>query len=221
MVKVLGLDCSGASCSAAVLAAGELRAQRFAAMEHGQAEALMPMIQAVLAEAALGAAQLDLIAVTVGPGSFTGVRTGLAAARGLGLATGRPVMGVTSFGAVAEAVRVEAGGRPLIIALESKRQELFLQRVGPEGVGEGALVPPEAWRDVVAATAFLAGDGALRLAAALDRPKADILSAAPIDAAHVARLAALRWRAGLELPAPRPLYLRAPDTTVAQTPPPA
>lgn len=218
MVKVLGLDCSGASCSAAVLAGGERRAHRFAAMERGQAEALMPMVQAVLEEAALGAAQLDLIAVTIGPGSFTGVRTGLAAARGLALAAGRPVMGVTSFAAVAEAVRAQASGRPLVIALESKRQELFLQLVGPGGAGDGALVPPEQWRAFVPDAAFLAGDGAVRLAAALARPGTGILSAAAVDAAHLACLAAGRWRAGVAVPPPRPLYLRAPDTTQATLP---
>jgi tRNA threonylcarbamoyladenosine biosynthesis protein TsaB len=207
----LGLDCSGASCSAAILVGGEIRAHRFAAMERGQAEALMPMVQAVLDEAALGAAQLDFIAVTIGPGSFTGVRTGLAAARGLALAAGRPAMGVTSFAAVAEAVRAQAGGRPLVVALESKREELFLQLVEPGG--DGALVPPEEWRAFVPDAAFLAGDGAVRLAAALARPRTDILSAAAVDAAHVATLAAGRWRAGVAVPPPRPLYLRAPDTT--------
>ncbi|MGH7034744.1 MAG: tRNA (adenosine(37)-N6)-threonylcarbamoyltransferase complex dimerization subunit type 1 TsaB [Stellaceae bacterium] len=217
-MKVLGLDCTGASCSAAVAIAGAIRAHRFAAMERGQAEALMPMVQAVLDEAALGVAQLDLIAVTIGPGSFTGVRTGLAAARGLGLAARRPLMGVTSFAAVAEAVRAQAGGRPLAVALESKRQELFLQLVGPEGPGDGALVPPEQWGAFVPVPAFLAGDGAVRLAAALARPRTDILSAAAVDAAHVACLAARRWRTGLALPAPRPLYLRAPDTTSAAPP---
>ena len=217
-MKVLGLDCTGASCSAAVAIAGAIRAHRFATMERGQAEALMPMIQAVLEEAALGVAQLDLIAVTIGPGSFTGVRTGLAAARGLALAAGRPLMGVTSFAAVAEAVRAQASGRPLAVALESKRQELFLQLVEPEGSGDGALVPPEQWRAFVPDAAFLAGDGAARLAAALARPPSDILCAAPVDAAHVATLAAGRWRAGLALPVPRPLYLRAPDTTQAAAP---
>jgi tRNA threonylcarbamoyladenosine biosynthesis protein TsaB len=213
LVKVLGLDCSGASCSAAILVGGEIRAHRFAAMERGQAEALMPMIQTVLEEAALGAAQLDLVAVTIGPGSFTGVRTGLAAARGLGLAARRPVMGVTSFAAVAEAVRAPASGRPLVVALESKRRELFLQLVGPGDAGDGALVPPEEWCVFVPDAAFLAGDGAVRLAAALARPETDILSAAAVDAAHVACLAAGRWRTGVAVPPPRPLYLRAPDTT--------
>lgn len=218
MVKVLGLDCTGASCSAGIAIAGTIRARRFAAMERGQAEALMPMVQAVLEEAALEVLQLDLIAVTIGPGSFTGVRTGLAAARGLALAAGRPVMGVTSFAAVAEAVRARTSGRPLVVALESKRQELFLRRVGPEGADEGALVPTEQWRAFVPAAAVLAGDGAVRLGAALARPRTDILSAAAVDAAHVACLAAGRWRAGLALPAPRPLYLRAPDTTQAAPP---
>lgn len=216
MVKVLGLDCSGASCSAAILAESELRAHRFAAMERGQAEALLPMIRAALDEAGLGTTQLDLVAVTTGPGSFTGVRTGLAAARGLALAAGLPLIGVTSFEAVAEAVRAQAQGRPLVIALESKRDELFLQRFDARGPGRASLVPPDLWRSYVGGpAAWLAGDGATRLAAAIGRSEADILSAAGIDATPVARLGASRWRPGLRPPAPAPLYLHAPDTTMA------
>lgn len=216
MVKVLGLDCSGASCSAAILIEGRLRAHRFAAMERGQAEAFLPMIGSVLEEAALRVAQLDLIAVTTGPGGFTGVRTGLAAARGLALAAALPLIGVTSFEATAEAVRAPAHDRPLVVALESKREELFLQRFDATGPGEASLVPSDRWRGFVGEPpALLAGDGTARLAAALAGTAVEILSAAAIDAASVASLGASRWRPGFRPPVPAPLYLRAPDTTVA------
>ncbi len=99
-MKVLAFDCSGASCSAAVLIDDRPAAQRFAPMERGHAETLLPMIETVLREAALTPAALDLLAVTVGPGSFTGLRIGLAAARGLALARKLPAIGVTSFDAV-------------------------------------------------------------------------------------------------------------------------
>ncbi len=189
-------------------------------MERGQTEALMPMIKAVLDEAALGTAILDLIAVTIGPGGFTGVRTGLAAARGLALASGVPLIGITSFAAVAEAAQGEAGGRPLVVALESKREELFLQRFDPAGTGEPALVPPSAWHAFVPPGAFiLAGDGASRLAKALGRADAEIATAAgPVDAAHVARLGGAGWSRGTRPPPPSPLYLRAPDTTAPARP---
>ena len=69
-------------------------------MSTGQAERLVPMIEAVMARANLRFEDLDLIAVTLGPGAFTGVRIGIATAEGLGLASGRPVLGLTSFEAV-------------------------------------------------------------------------------------------------------------------------
>src|SRR5579864_6906504 len=101
MVTTLGIDSAGAACSAAIWRGERVVGRRFAAMERRQAEALMPMIAAVMDEAALAIEALDLIAVTVGPGAFTGVRIGIAAARGLSLASGVPALGVPSFVAAA------------------------------------------------------------------------------------------------------------------------
>jgi tRNA threonylcarbamoyladenosine biosynthesis protein TsaB len=215
LVTVLGFDCAGGACSAAVLVDGRIASHRFAAMERGQAEALVPMIKSALDEAAVHVGALDLIAVTRGPGSFTGLRTGLAAARGLALASRLPLIGVTCFDAAAEAAKDEAGGRPLVVALESKREELFLQRFDPAGPGEPALVPREAWGAFVPDADFvLAGDATRRLAMALGRADAAISAAAgAVDAVHVARLAGARWQHGTRPPLPLPLYLRAPDTT--------
>jgi tRNA threonylcarbamoyladenosine biosynthesis protein TsaB len=187
-------------------------------MVRGQAEALMPMIAAALAEAEMQAGALDLIAVTVGPGAFTGLRIGLAAARGLALATGVPLLGITSFAAVAASVpAAERQGRRLVVALDSKRSELYLQGFAADGVplGPGALVPPAAWGAWVPEGAvLLAGDGAPRLAAALaERRPALARGTGLADATDVALLAVEAWHPGLRPPVPRPLYLRAPDTT--------
>ena len=76
--SVLAVDAAGSACSAAVWRDGAIVARRFAEMEHGQAEALIPMVQAVMAEAGLGFESLDLIAASTGPGSYTGVRVGIA-----------------------------------------------------------------------------------------------------------------------------------------------
>lgn len=218
MVSVLALDSAGNACSAAVLSEDRIRAHRFAAMTRGQAEALMPMIAAVLGEAAIAVSALDLIAVTTGPGAFTGLRIGLAAARGLALASGVPLLGITSFAAVAAQVSADARrNRSLVVALESKRSELYLQAFGASGValGEGMLVAEADWGGFVPAGALLlAGDGAPRLAAAL-ASRAPVLApgAGLTDAVDVARLAAAVWRPGLRPPPPSPLYLRPPDTT--------
>jgi len=211
-MKVLAFDCSGASCSAAVLIDDRPAAQRFAPMERGHAEILLPMIETVLREAALTPGALDLLAVTVGPGSFTGLRIGLAAARGLALARKLPAIGVTSF----DAVKVDdPAARPLFIALESKRVELFLQRRDRADPRLPALVPPEEWAAIVPpGPCLLAGDGAPRLAAALGRSEVMVLPGhGRPDPVVLARLGAARWRAGDHMPL-MPLYLRAPDTTM-------
>ncbi|HEV8029221.1 MAG TPA: tRNA (adenosine(37)-N6)-threonylcarbamoyltransferase complex dimerization subunit type 1 TsaB [Stellaceae bacterium] len=218
MVSVLAFDSAGHGCSAAVLHRGRVASRRSAAMERGQAEALMPMIEAVLAESDLVSGDLDLIAVTVGPGSFTGLRIALATAQGLALATGRPLLGITNFAAMAAQVRAPArSGRRLVVALDSKRKELYLQSFDLEGVadGEGALVAPEAFATwVPEGPLIVAGDGAPRLAATLGEPRAWLTpGSGMVDAADVARLAAATWRPGVRPPRPRPLYLRAPDTT--------
>lgn len=222
MVSVLAFDTAGAACSAAVLRGATVQARRFRAMARGQAEALMPMIAAVLEEARTPVEALDLIAVTTGPGGFTGLRIGLAAARGLALAADRPLLGITSFAAVAAQVPPDAAPRPLVVALDSKRREFYLQAFsGGAPEGEGALVAPE---DVLAflppGRLLLAGDAAPALARLLDGRRAlDLAGGSGLaDAADVARLAAARWRPGSRPPPPRPLYLRAPDTTMPRRP---
>lgn len=218
MVSVLAFDSAGRGCSAAVLHQGRLTARRSAPMERGQSEALMPMIEAVLQEAALAADALDLIAVTVGPGAFTGLRIALAAGHGLAIATGRPLMGITNFAATAaQAPPAARAGRKLVVALDSKRRELYLQAFGADGgaLGKGALVAPEAFAAwVPEGRLILAGDGAPRLAAALGPDRARLAPGPGMtDAADVARLAAQAWQPGIPPARPQPLYLRAPDTT--------
>ena len=219
MVSILAFDSAGHGCSAAVLHHGRLVARRSAAMERGQTEALMPMIEAVLAESELASGDLDVIAVTVGPGAFTGLRIALAAAHGLALATGRPLLGITNFAAVAAQVPPSAlAGRRLVVALDSKRRELYLQAFNTDRTpeGEGALVAPEAFSAwVPEGPLIVAGDGALRLASVLGADRARLAPGSGMaDAADVARLAAATWQPGVQPARPRPLYLRPADTTL-------
>lgn len=223
MRTILAFDTSGNACSAAVRRGSETVARRFAPMERGHAEALMPMVMAVLAEAGLGFDDLDAVAVTVGPGAFTGVRIGLAAARGMALAGDLAVVGVTSFEAVAEAVSVdERTDRALLVALETKRADLYVQlfdaALAP--VSAPAAVMPEALPDLAPKGPLLiAGDAAGRAASALDDPKRVAVSAGPAlpDAAYVAAIAMRRLeaarRTGAALPRAEPLYLRPPGVT--------
>lgn len=188
-------------------------------MTTGQAERLVPMIAAVMARAAVEFQDLDLIAVTVGPGAFTGVRIGIATAEGLALASGRPVLGISSFEAVAAGVPAELrSGRALVIAIESRREELYLQAFDAVGapITAGALVTPALWPSwLPAGELVLAGDGADRLAAAVaDRDLVRMTGSGRVDAGDLASLAQRRWQP--EQPAPRlePIYLRVPDTTL-------
>jgi tRNA threonylcarbamoyladenosine biosynthesis protein TsaB len=100
-VIVLGIDTALGACSAALLRDGEVLARRFEPMTRGHAERLFPMLDEICAEAGKSLGEVDRIAVTVGPGSFTGTRVGLAAARGIALAARGPVVGVTTLAAVA------------------------------------------------------------------------------------------------------------------------
>jgi tRNA threonylcarbamoyladenosine biosynthesis protein TsaB len=216
-MNVLAFDCAGAACACAVLAAGDVAARRLEAMERGQAEALLPMIESVLAAARMRFADLDLIAVTVGPGSFTGVRIGLSCAHGLALATGLPCIGVSSFAAVAAAVGpAERAGRPLVVALESRRAELYLQCFSADGTAldSGRLIAPEAAAaSLPPGRLALAGDGAPRLAAALGARAHVCAGAALPDPVDVARVGLAQWRPGERPARPQPAYLRAPDTS--------
>lgn len=218
--RVLAIDSALAACSVAVLVDGRLAAHRFEPMARGHAERLLPMVREVAAEAGLGFADFELFAVTVGPGHFTGLRVGLAAAQGLALAWGRPLAGVTTLEAVAAAT--PAGDRPLVVALESKREDLYVQVfAGGRGLDRPVSLAP----DRVAGWAWppgelgLAGDGATRLQPLLSAAGLSALKLGPDvpDAAVVARLAAGRYGMAAALPAD-PLYLRPPDVTQPKTP---
>jgi tRNA threonylcarbamoyladenosine biosynthesis protein TsaB len=213
----LALDSSGSACSVALVHRdGAVLAHRFRAMSRGHAEILMPMLRDAMAEAAVGFAALGLIAVTVGPGSFTGIRVGLAAARGLALATGLPAVGITAFEAVADAV--EADEAAVAVAIDSRRAELFVQIFAAAGIALGppiAAAPADLVGVLPDGRLVLAGDGAARAAAALTAAgrMALVSGVASPDARHVARVALRRWLDGGVSPALRPLYMRAPDVT--------
>ena len=198
-------------------------------MPHGQAEALLPMVERAMREARLEAAALELIAVTIGPGSFTGIRVGLAAARGIALALDLPLIGVTGFEAAAAALGdADPADGFLLVALESRRVDLFIQLFAADGraLGVAAAVLPEALAEIVTAAATtgagpltVTGDAAPRAVAALaGRGCASIVGVAEPAAIGAQRAALRRWRRGERGGRPRPLYLRPPDVTLAPRP---
>jgi tRNA threonylcarbamoyladenosine biosynthesis protein TsaB len=215
---VLALDTSTSACSAAVWRDGIVLARRLEAMARGQSEALMPMVRAVLTEAGMAMGDLGLLAVTVGPGAFTGLRIGLAAARGLSLASGLPLAGVSTPEAVVAAVP-QAGrrGRTVLAVIESKREEVWVQAFAGDTLAPLAPVAallPERAAALVAGPVLVVGDAAARVLALLPDAVAASQPGWP-DAAVVAALAAEHWAAGTALP-PDPLYLRPADVTLPQ-----
>jgi len=226
-MRILGFDTATNACSAALWRDGAVVARRHEPMARGHAERLMPMILEVMAEAAVDFADLDAVAVTNGPGAFTGLRIGLAAARGLALASGLPCLAVTTLEAVAAGVAdAERQGRLLLVALDAKRADIYAQAFAPDRapVGAARALLPDALPALLAAgrngqsrgPVTVVGDAAERALAALDAAGMEAsASAAPglPDAALVAAIAAARWAPGAASPAPRPLYLRPPSTT--------
>lgn len=172
------------------------------AMEKGQAERLMPVLAQVLAEAGLGWADLDRLAVGTGPGNFTGVRISVAAARGLALGLGIPALGISRLEALAHGLP-----RPVTVVEDARREEAYVQHFGAEGAG----------------TAQLCGRGALALSGAISGPVTG--SAAGPDALPPAMdltraMAEIALERRLPQPRPAPFYLRGADAAPPADPPP-
>ena len=202
---VLGLDTCLNACSVAVLDGDAVLAHASEAMARGHQERLAPMAQAVMAEAGTPFSKLQRIGATVGPGSFTGLRVGVAFAKGLGSALGIPTVGVGTL----EALGAQASGLVASV-IDARRDQVYLQ-VFDDGQ---ALMAPDVLPLGTAAARLaelamgraltLVGSGAPLLTDAA--PGADVLTPAGCDARAVARLAAGKPRTLI-----RPLYLRAPD----------
>jgi tRNA threonylcarbamoyl adenosine modification protein YeaZ len=213
---VLAIDTALAACSAAVLdtESGAIVAAESLPMLRGQAEALMPLVARVMRQAAVDFAAIDRIAVTVGPGSFTGLRVGIAAARGIALASGKPAVGVTTLAAFAAPHIGGDDAGPVVAAIDARHAQVYLQVLAATGK---TLVAPrvasvrEAARAAGAGAIRVTGNAADLVAAAWAAgapPPTQVDQRAAPDIAWVARLGAL---VADGQGAPKPLYLRAPD----------
>lgn len=217
-MNILALDTSMAACSATVLRADGVAASRRALLGRGCAEALFPMIQAVMAEAGLAWSGLSRVAVTLGPGSFTGVRAGVAAARGIALAAGIPAVGALSLDVLAEALlrrtapQEREGG--FAIAQDARRGEVYFALYGASGarLSEPQALPPEVVAGLLPRPiGCVAGTGAVAVAeaaAALGHDMRALWPDAQPDARDLARLALHIEPSAQPL---TPVYLRAPD----------
>ena len=212
-MRILAIDTSLAACSVAVWDDGRVLAAERRPMPRGQAEALVPMIEAKMAEAGLAYAGLDRFAVTIGPGSFTGIRVGLAAARGLALATTKPLIGIGTLEVLAAAA---PDGVAVLAAIDAKRGQVYAQAFD---AARQPLASPAALALAVAATLaaridVAVGDGASLLALP---PQVRVLAETLPDPARLAALAAARPPPADGRP-PGPLSLRGADATPLRTP---
>lgn len=223
---VLAIDTALDACAAAVLdtEANRLIASESLPMKRGHAEALMPLIARVMKAADIAFARLDRIVATTGPGSFTGLRVGLSAARGIALAANKPAVGVTTLAAYAAPVVSENGPNPVISAIDARHDHVYFQAVAGNG---SSLVRPRVApiADALAAARFgaphLVGNAATILR---DRWPADAPFPVQVDPQPAPDIAWVAWLGAAVSPstAPaRPTYLRAPDAKPANAAPPA
>lgn len=201
---ILAVDTTFGACSAALLLGERVLAKRFVEMARGHAEALAPMVEAVMAEASVDFGAISKLAVTTGPGSFTGQRVGLAFMRGMRVALKKPLCGVTSLAAMAEQARVESGREVAAAVHDAKRGEVYIATTA--GLAASIMTIAEAQTFLAPLSSLvLAGTGAPLMVQAC--PSARLLPILAPDAEWVARLAAVLEPGAV----PRPLYLRAPD----------
>jgi tRNA threonylcarbamoyladenosine biosynthesis protein TsaB len=193
-MKILAFDCATGHLSVAVAIDGRIAARHDEPAARGQGERLLPAIAASMAAAGLDYAALERIAVTVGPGHFTGLRVGLAAARGLRVATGLPVVGITTLAALAHATApAERADRPVLAAVDSKRAERYFQLFDRDlaPLGPAIATTPEAFAAALAVKAVtLAGDATVAGALAARGLDIRLTTIRHPDAAIVAQLAA-------------------------------
>lgn len=218
-LTLLAFDSATTGCSITVWRDGEVLAHDAREMSRGQAEVLMPMAQAALKTAGVTAKQLDGVAITRGPGAFTGMRIGLAAARGFALALNVPCIGLTTLEVVAQGVRREERIDHIVLsAVDSKRADIYVQlfdgdlnplseACAADGPALAAMIK-QGWKLLVV------GDGASRAKEMLNAHGIEThLSAASAlpDTRLIAQIAAARFEAQKDSPPPQPLYLRPPD----------
>jgi tRNA threonylcarbamoyl adenosine modification protein YeaZ len=215
-MRVLAIDTALEACSVAILDTerSDLRAHESLPMQRGHAEALMPLVARVLDRVQLDFSAIDRVAVTTGPGSFTGLRVGIAAARGIALAAGKPAIGLTTLAAFAAPFIAADDTLPVVVAIDARHDHVYLQVFGPGG---RTLVAPrvaplrEALRVSSLGAPRITGTAAAKLVTlwpAGERAPSKVEQRGAPDINWVARLGAAASDTGTP---PKPLYLRPPD----------
>lgn len=210
-MNILAMDCTHGTCSAAFFNGTEAVSEIVEEMEYGQAERLIPMVCEVLAQAQVGFKDLNAVAVTVGPGSFTGVRVGLAAADGIALAAGLPMTGVSVCEVLAwKTYRKMPDADKVCIVLETKRDDYYIQFFeAGKAVTEPAALSARELKNT---------DGYVFAGNAVDRLAEDIgnISVADVSMPTAADVALFACGKTHEFKYPEPLYLREAEVTLCR-----
>lgn len=217
-MKILALDTASSWCAAAIYESGYdsgadgVLAEINENIGKGHAEVLMDYIGQVMAQSGIAMTELDRVAVNIGPGSFTGVRIGVSAARGFALALGRPAIGVSAFDALASEAALNHPGKPVLVLLEAHRGEIYAQAFGDDNDAKTSpmvLARDEAIALIAqqSAETILAGSAAN----ALNEMLAGAFTIASVE--PTGRIGTYAKLASLRQPgeAPKPLYMRGPD----------
>src|SRR4051812_16489562 len=169
-MRILAIDTALDACAAAVLDTGRggILASETLPMARGHAEALMPLIARVMDEAGVEFREIDRIAVTTGPGSFTGLRVGISAARGIALAAGKPAIGLTTLVGFAAPHIASDDAAPVVSVIDARHEHVYLQVFGGGG---RTVIPPkvvplrEAVRAAIGPAVRIVGSAAALIAA--------------------------------------------------------
>jgi tRNA threonylcarbamoyladenosine biosynthesis protein TsaB len=214
-MRILAIDTALAACAAAVFDSeiDEIIASESLAMQRGHAEALMPLIARVMDRAEIDFSALDRVAVTVGPGSFTGLRVGIAAARGIALAASKVAVGVSTLAAFAAPCIAEDLAELTLAAIDARHEHVFFQLFGEGGVTRvspsyGLLAEAIGKAE---GKVHLAGSAAELLQAQWPADRAPPSRVRNAFAPEIGWVARLGVAAAAEFAPAKPLYLRAPD----------
>jgi tRNA threonylcarbamoyl adenosine modification protein YeaZ len=220
-LRVLAIDTALEACSAAVLdtdRTGGLTS-RSVPMARGHAEALMPMIAEVMSAAEVEFTDLDRIAVTVGPGSFTGLRVGVAAARGIALAADKPVVGLTTLSVLAAPFFDADETKALLAVIDARHSQVYMQLFGPGG---RSLIAPriaplrDAIRAAMASPTRIVGNAARLVEVAWPDNERRPLQVAQVRAPDIVWVARLGAASAADSGPVKPLYLREADAQPQQ-----
>jgi tRNA threonylcarbamoyl adenosine modification protein YeaZ len=215
-MRVLAIDTALAACSAAVFdtAYGGILGSESRPMVRGHAESLMPLVERVMRQSELTFADIDRVAVTTGPGSFTGLRVGISAARGIALASARPAFGVSTLSAYAAPHLADEETTPVVTVIDARHDQVYLQVFGPGGriliaprlaaIGDAVRAASETRSRIIGSAAQAV---ASRMPPGAPTPSRVDNRDAP-DIVWVARMGAVLPEG--QSP-PKPQYLRAPD----------